>query len=156
MQTNLLQLSKTKNYFRTIKNASHNKILVKYNIYKNMYSNKRRISLYSDLSEEEALKATNLIENKRAKGPIASKLSSSLRKSSEKSTESKTSFITNYTYDYNRDYILDGLSDISSFELDNDECSEEEGNSFRSSIDNEDTENILIYHTGEEKERIFD
>ena len=33
MQTNLLQLSKIKNYFRTIKNASHNKILVKYNIY---------------------------------------------------------------------------------------------------------------------------
>lgn len=45
----------------------------------------------------------------------------------------------------NKDYILDGISEMSSFELDKDD----NDNSFRSSIDNDDisTENILIYST---------
>lgn len=86
-------------------------------------------------SSEDELKAdfTN--------GPIAMKLFSSIRKQTEKSTESKESIITNYTYDYNKDYLFDRVSDVSSFELDN------EDDSFRSSIDNDDVseENILIY-----------
>ena len=43
--------------------------------------------------------------------------------------------------DYNKDYLFDRVSDVSSFELDN------EDDSFRSSIDNDDVseENILIY-----------
>ena len=69
------------------------------------------------------------------------KLFSSIRKQTEKSTESKESVITNYTYDCNKDYLFNEVSDVSSFELDN------EDDSFRSSIDNDDVseENILIY-----------
>lgn len=81
--------------------------------------------------------------NKRKKGLIAFKLMSEMRKHSESSNESKESFTTNYTYECNKDYLLDGLSEMSSFELDNND----EDNSFRSSIDNGEvsTENILIY-----------
>ena len=91
-------------------------------------------------SSEDELKAEI---NKKQNGPIAFKLMTSMRKHSEKSNESKETFTTNYTYECNKDYILDGLNEMSSFELDNND----EDNSFRSSINNDEvsTENILIY-----------
>lgn len=109
-----------------------------------------------DSEEDDNLKASNINKKKEKVGPIAGFLALAMRKGSEKSNGSKASLTTNYTYNYNRNYMLDGLSDISSFNLDNEDDS---NSSFRSSLNDFSTESILIYQEGEgdyeEKEFCF-
>lgn len=105
-----------------------------------------------DSDEDDNLKASNINKKKENVGPIAGFLALAMRKSSEKSTESKASFTTNYTYNYNRNYLLDGLSDISSFNLDNED---ENSNTFRSSNNDFSTESILIYQDEKYEEKEF-
>lgn len=105
-----------------------------------------------DSEEDDNLKASNINKKKEKVGPIAGFLALAMRKTSEKSTESKASLTTNYTYNYNRNFMLDGLSDISSFSLDNED---DNSNSFRSSLNDFSTESILIYQDEKYEEKEF-